>query len=290
MLVDQAGQMKVKPPDRCTDALAVRKLDRCEPGLSARWASQQDHVRCRLWTPPCLRAVDVVKGALVKRSGAERGVGHLLNVSQKLFVKMPDFSWQIIRWQRRSLQYFTDFSGNGEFPFSCPDASCHVQSERRINEPVGAQLPEKVLPGAVPVDGWVQDHTSRCGANSGAVTIVAMESANSLENQVRWRNVGDEQVGVNIHRLFEHLGANQNRAGRRAAPLVPPKKFHPAGFIPVAVNCREAAVKAPELNLCVRTGTLQSLKRALGQRNRIADHNDTRAVCGRIDHLENPSV
>jgi len=95
-----------------------------------------------------------------------------------------------------------------------------------------------------------------------------MQPADALQQHIHWREIGDQQIGVDIETLFERLGADQDERPRRPLvadlPLhrtIEPAPIH-AGEPPV-MQCRDAV--EPEERRMIRRKCMQGT----GRRHRI---------------------
>ena len=119
--------------------------------------------------------------------------------------------------------------------------------------------------------GWVGQ---RCAVRSAAV---AAQAAGTLNDTVDGCQVGDEQIEVNVERLFDHLRGDEQPAGTLFSGAVFAKGAQHAGFHVQPVAQRKAGVEQQQV--FGRQHSLELRKRGQRIGHRVADPADALARC-----------
>ncbi len=93
-----------------------------------------------------------------------------------------------------------------------------------------------------PVHGGVKNPTGGRFKTAWPWAGVAMKATEALEEEIGGGEVGDEEIGVDIHGLLDDLGGDENAAGRAAGGIFA-KQIHPELFAFLALKMGEAAVE-----------------------------------------------
>lgn len=75
---------------------------------------------------------------------------------------------------------------------------------------------------------------------------MAVQTADALEYQIDRRQIGDEEVGVDIDGLFDDLGRDKQGSGRSVGVLLA-EQARPFGFPFITFVLREAGVQEADV-------------------------------------------
>ena len=109
--------------------------------------------------------------------------------------------------------------------------------------------------------------------------LVTPKPTDALKQHVGGREVGQEEVGVDVHTLLDHLGGNEHAAVRPATWILA-EAIEPKPLQPITAELREARVQQGCFRRVAAAVGAQALQRGLGFGDGVANPKDTLAALG----------